>query len=66
MNALLDTKEASQILGISPSLLKRWRQDGLGPRFVLLGPRLVRYSVEDIEAYTKTLPRSQSIAEAKS
>ena len=65
MEGLLDTKEASKVLGISPSLLKRWRQEGNGPRFLSLGPRLIKYSSADLEAYMLSLPRMQSTAEAK-
>jgi predicted DNA-binding transcriptional regulator AlpA len=61
---LLDTKQAAQKLGCSASLLKRWRADGTGPKFIQLGPHLVRYTSEDIQEYLAGLPRLSSNAEA--
>jgi excisionase family DNA binding protein len=62
---LLDTKEAAKVIGVSSSLLKRWRQDGCNLKFVMVGPRLIRYSTDDIEAYIKSLPRFQNNGEAQ-
>jgi predicted DNA-binding transcriptional regulator AlpA len=61
---LLDTKDAAKELGISESLLKRWRTEGQGPRFITLGPRMIRYAPEDIQAYIDGLARYASTAEA--
>lgn len=36
--------------GISPRTLERWRWVGEGPRFLKIGG-LVRYRLEDVEAY---------------
>jgi predicted DNA-binding transcriptional regulator AlpA len=64
MNGLLDTKEASHILCVSPSLMKRWRAEGQGPKFVMLGPKLIRYTPEGIQAYINGLAMLSSTSEA--
>jgi predicted DNA-binding transcriptional regulator AlpA len=61
---LLDTKEAAKVLGVSASLMKRWRADGTGPRFVQVGPRLIRYADTDLKAFEASLGRCRSTAEA--
>jgi predicted DNA-binding transcriptional regulator AlpA len=45
---LLNVKEAAYQLGVSMSLLNKWRVVGRGPAFVKLG-RLVRYRLSDID-----------------
>jgi predicted DNA-binding transcriptional regulator AlpA len=47
---LLKTKEADEELGLSPRTLEGWRRRGKGPPYLDLG-RLVKYRIEDIEAY---------------
>jgi len=41
---LVDTRKAAEILGRSPNTLKRWRYEGIGPRYVEMEGR-VRYDV---------------------
>jgi predicted DNA-binding transcriptional regulator AlpA len=60
---LLDTKSAAKVLGVSASLMKRWRADGEGPRFVSVGPRLIRYSEDDLNSYISRLTRYQNNGE---
>ena len=40
---LLDTREQSEWLGVSPQWLELGRKHGYGPPFVVLGPRIIRY-----------------------
>jgi len=40
---LLSTRSASAYTGVSEDTLARWRRQGIGPRWVRIGPRLVRY-----------------------
>lgn len=35
--ATLSSKEASQYVGLSYSTLKRWREHGIGPRYLKIG-----------------------------
>jgi excisionase family DNA binding protein len=50
VSRLLNTKEAAERLGCSPSYLNKLRCKGGGIVFVSVG-RLVRYRPEDIDAY---------------
>jgi len=45
--------EAARRLGMSSSGLRKWRNEGTGPRFVRCG-RLVRYLARDLEAWLDT------------
>jgi hypothetical protein len=47
---MLDEKETAALLHCSVAFLRRRRLFGTGPAFVKVG-RLVRYTVEDLEAY---------------
>ena len=49
-SALLTTVEVADYLKMRPRTLDNWRSLGTGPEFVKVGA-LVRYRVEDIEAY---------------
>jgi predicted DNA-binding transcriptional regulator AlpA len=43
MTRLLTTREAAARLGMQASTLVRWRWAGIGPRFIQIGNRSVRY-----------------------
>jgi predicted DNA-binding transcriptional regulator AlpA len=43
--------EAAAILGLSVATLRAWRQRGIGPRFVKLGRRAVRYLPSEIQRF---------------
>jgi predicted DNA-binding transcriptional regulator AlpA len=40
---LLTPEEKARELKVSYSCLYRWRQRGIGPEYVKIGPRLIRY-----------------------
>ena len=44
----LNAKQAASVLCVSPATLFRWRQDGYGPSWVRMGPRLIRYSFVEL------------------
>lgn len=48
--AYLDTRQASELTGISTVTLERWRVDGAGPPYVKLG-RLVKYRRQDLDEF---------------
>ena len=50
-NSVMDEKQAAAQLGVSVSLLRKWRvnRDG-GPVYLKIG-RAVRYSTEDLDAF---------------
>ena len=47
----LSTPQAADYLGISPRTLEDWRFRGGGPVFRKIGKRLVRYRVDDLDAF---------------
>lgn len=49
-DALLDTHQASQLLGLAPGTLRKWRLTGRGPAFVRLG-RSVKYRQSALESF---------------
>lgn len=47
----LNTEEAAEILGIRPATLRGWKAQRVGPPFIQLSPRCVRYDEQDIHTY---------------
>ena len=50
MGAKLTTKEVSETLNVTPRMLRQWRDDGRGPRF-LQYEGFVRYDQDDLLAF---------------
>lgn len=55
-NILFDEQGAGVFLGgpdnpVSPRTMQRWRLEGVGPAFVKIGPRLVRYRRSELDAF---------------
>lgn len=44
---------AAEFLGVAVSTLAKWRVTGEGPRFGKLGPRVVAYSIADLESFVE-------------
>jgi hypothetical protein len=49
----LDTTAAAAYLGNSPKTLAIWRCRGEGPRYHVVNRRLVRYHVDDLDAFVR-------------
>ena len=49
--SMLNEREAACHLKVSPKTLTRWRWKGVGPAFVKVGARAVRYREEDLQAF---------------
>jgi hypothetical protein len=49
----LNTAQAAEMLGIRPATLRGWKAQRLGPPFIQLSPRCVRYAEDDIRAYAE-------------
>ena len=45
------TKVASQMLGVSIRTLEDWRSKGIGPKFVKIGQKVLRYEIEEINRF---------------
>jgi hypothetical protein len=49
----LDTESAAAYVGASPNTLRNWRAQGKGPRYRVAGGWLVRYAVDDLDAWVR-------------
>lgn len=47
---LVATPVAAEYIDFKPNTLEGWRTKGVGPRYYKLG-RLVKYSLDDLDAY---------------
>ncbi|MBY0227597.1 MAG: helix-turn-helix domain-containing protein [Hyphomicrobium sp.] len=61
---VLTPKQAAELLGVTPEHLQRFRSEGGGPRFVLLGKRRIAYRPSDINSWLSSRVAS-STAEAR-
>lgn len=61
MKALLDTKSAAPLCGLSEGTLENWRSLGVGPKFIKSGRRVL-YDPDDIAAWREA-NRYQSTSE---
>lgn len=53
---LLDERTVAKRLGCSVQLLRKWRRQKKGPRFVIVGGKLVRYRESDVDEFIASLP----------
>ena len=51
LNRALNTAQAAEMLGVQPATLRGWKSQRIGPPFIQLSPRCVRYSESDILRY---------------
>ncbi len=56
----LRTPDAARYLGVGQSTLERKRVDGTGPRFRVLGSKIVTYAVADLDAWASESIRSST------
>ncbi len=66
--SLISEKQAAEILNLTPSALRKWRQQRRGPRFVRLSPRCVKYRASDIAEFLSeriVVPGSDGAGHAK-
>ncbi len=50
-NHLLSQARAAELLGVAPRTLENYRARRIGPRFIALSRRCVRYRLGDLEAW---------------
>lgn len=60
---LVNTNEAARILGRSPATLKRWRTEGIGPKYIQIHNR-TRYDVSELLAYIEQHTKKPSVRAA--
>jgi hypothetical protein len=49
----LDSDAAAEYLTCTPGTLKTWRSTGQGPRYHIIHNKLVRYHIEDLDAFVR-------------
>ena len=65
---LLDTRQAARILGCTEAALQLWRRKHIGPAYIRLGCRLVRYAPKDLQRWltANTSSVDPNVTQAKS
>lgn len=48
---LLDDRDLADVLKVSPETPADWRKSGIGPAYVRVGPRLIRYKLSEVQAF---------------
>ena len=51
--ALIDSSGLAKFLGVSQQTVKRWASSGVIPKARRVGPRLMKWNREEIEAWIK-------------
>lgn len=51
--AWLGTRAAADYLGCKYGTLKTWRSRGEGPKYYVIHGKMVRYHVDDLDAYVR-------------
>jgi excisionase family DNA binding protein len=50
LGELLTTEEVARLLRVHPATMRRWRLDGVGPRYLKVGS-VYRYPARDLERW---------------
>lgn len=57
-NKLLTPEEAAEYLRVTVANLNMWRSRGIGPRYIKLTPRNIRYTQADLLDYVSNQSRT--------
>ncbi len=57
---LLSERQAADVLGLTPRTLQSWRGLGIGPAFVRISSRCIRYRSSDIDVWLATKVRAST------
>ena len=55
MVQLLNERETAKLLKMSIQGLRNWRCNGKGPRYLRVGGKMIRYSMEDLEKFIQPI-----------
>lgn len=67
MEALLNTADAAKWLGLSERTLQDWRSEEVGPSYIEISSRCIRYDMEDLIKWRderRRIPSVRAIAES--
>ena len=62
-DVLLKTAEAAKRLGVAKRTMEDWRVDKIGPPYVRVGRRLIRYRASDLAEYVNSSPDALGTAD---
>lgn len=48
-----DSEGAAAYIGCTPGTMKTWRSRGEGPRYHVIQQKLVRYHIDDLDAFVR-------------
>lgn len=60
MSPLLSTRQAADVIGVSPRTLELWRRTGAGPEFVRVSANRCMYEPASIEAFVASRRRKST------
>jgi hypothetical protein len=63
LDAMVNTPNAAQFLGVSPRCLEQYRIKGGGPQFVRISHRCIRYRMRDLLTYAQDRLRQNTAQE---
>lgn len=49
----LDSIAAAEYIGCTAETLKTWRSRGEGPKYHIINQKLVRYNIDDLDAFVR-------------
>ena len=59
-NALIDEKAAADFLGVTDRFMQTRRQQGGGPRYIVISSRCIRYRRTDLRAWSEARLRTST------
>ncbi|NCC61329.1 MAG: DNA-binding protein [Verrucomicrobiae bacterium] len=57
---MLTPEQTSRMLCISPRTLENWRYRGMGPKYLQISKRCIRYRLSDIEEWQQSILRKST------
>lgn len=61
----LTTEEAAEYLSSTGNTLRQWRSNGEGPKYCIVKSRLVRYHVNDLDAFVRGESKVEGVSRRK-
>ena len=66
LGAALNERQVARVIGVQAKTLRNWRVAGIGPHFVKVGRRLVRYRASDVSSWLEAGVRQSTSAGERS
>ncbi len=59
--SLLTTQEVADLVGLSAYTIAKYRTKGMGPKYLLIGKKTIRYKKADVEAWIELIEQEKEI-----